>query len=174
MKTSDLKLNEVWYGTHEGFNFEIRFRETLYFGKIADIMDKEEHWNYYVAFLPKNMPTDVWDSLSTMGVLDLNFDYLSDTPKEGRSERWICKYHESILANIFWHEGITFCEFIRDAKGTIKGVKAGCDYSHYHDEDCTYNLEYVMNDCISTISSFIERTSFEAQSLETSQSTIKE
>jgi hypothetical protein len=187
MNSEQLRHSDVWYGEHEGFYFEIRFRETLFFGEIANIMgkDKEEQWTYYVTFLPKNMPTDMWDRLAAMEVTDLNaafaFDRLSDAPKEGRNERWSCDYYNSMLATIFWHEGITFCEFIRDAKGTIEGVKAGCDYSHYHDEDCTYSLEYVMHECISTICSFIELTqtpilsaSVEAQTAEMSQLENKE
>jgi len=44
-------------------------------------------------------------------------------------------YPESSLAELSWHRGLTFYEEMLHIEQNKTYVKAGCDYSHYRDED---------------------------------------
>lgn len=96
-------------------------------------------WNYYVYFTSKNTPAEFWEKLLNIAPGKYSIDY-----------------YNSFLVDIDWHGGITFAEFVRNAKQEIIAIKAGCDYSHYFDEGHEYTLEDLVQDATATVKSIIE------------------
>jgi hypothetical protein len=121
-----LRYKETWTGSEDGYTFEI-----VKWGE-----KDNPTWNYYIYFTATNTTPEKWNEL------------LEIVP-----DKYSINYSESWLAGLDWHYGITFGEFIYDHEKNIFCVKAGCDYNHYWDEGCSYDLQDVYVDCLVTIKS---------------------
>lgn len=135
-KSQELKHKDLWSGEYQNIRFEIMKWK----------LGENPCWNYYI-FLPiDQIPPEVhkffvlkgkYEKLSPDGNEYLNYDY------SGTSH----------LSDLDWHGGITFYEKSLDGEGKLIGIKLGCDYAHYFDEQAgyDYNLDYVFMETRQTI-----------------------
>jgi len=124
----NLLHKDTWNGNYNDFGFEI-----------VNWGGNKENWNYYIYFTQKSTPAEFWDKLKAI-----------------QNGKYAIDYSNSFLTDFHWHCGITFCEKIYNSQSEVVAFKAGCDYSHYWDEGIDYDLNYVLNDCKSTIDSIKE------------------
>jgi len=126
-----------WGGTYNGVNWEIQnFGERIH-------GEPGGNWTFYLYFhlnkIPKeNDPDSFWLSSKPDDKGRVHYDY----------------YKHGILSSIEWHCGMTWYSKESGFDGAIRTVKAGCDYSHYWDEQQSYNVEYVLMEVKDAIDSF--------------------
>ncbi|MDD5591574.1 MAG: hypothetical protein PHY18_06615 [Dehalococcoidales bacterium] len=130
---NELKHKDIWNGEYRGVKFEI-----VNWRLGGDVLGSHPCWNYYL-FLPiEQIPEEYhkyfvlegkYERMSPDGRAWLNYNYTGT----------------SYISDLEWHGGITFYEKALDGEGKLIGVKLGCDYVHYFDEQdgYPYNVDYV-------------------------------
>jgi len=68
-------------------------------------------------------------------------------------------YYDSIINNIVFHGGCTWYSKESSVDDKYRVIKIGCDYQHSWDDNKNYCLEYIKEQVMETIDSFIENVS---------------
>ena len=136
-----LKHKDIWNGEYRNVRFEINKWRLG-----GDTPDAFNCWNYYLYLPIEQIPlgfhkffvlTGKYDKLTPESREWLNYDYTGT----------------SYISDLDWHGGITFYEKCLDGEGKLTGIKLGCDYAHYFDEQARYGYDigYVLMETKQTI-----------------------
>lgn len=125
---------KVWRGKYREINYEInnfKLSEndswTFYLYIPLNILPKEKRELFWLKPQRYKLSTSYW----------IGYDYMQS----------------NIINRIDWHCGCTFYEKHGGFDGHKKAVKIGCDYQHYWDEGCFYDLDIVLQDTKNAIDS---------------------
>jgi hypothetical protein len=124
---------QVWAGSYRGIDFEIN-----------NFKRDNNCWTHYI-FLHLDRIPEKYDPGSF---------WLKGAKK--RSMIMYDYYDHPIIGKIKFHGGITWYSKENGFDNSPKVIKVGCDYQHAWDEGKLYGLEYVKNEVIETIDSFLE------------------
>ncbi len=132
------KLNhkDTWTGEYQDVKFEIMN------WRLGD----NPCWNYYLYLPIDQIPPEYHKYFLLQG------EYRKLSP-DGQ-EYLMYEYDSaSYISDLHWHGGITFYEKQQDGEGKIIGVKLGCDYAHYFDQQNSYayDVNYVLTEVKQTI-----------------------
>lgn len=132
----ELRHKDVWNGTYHNIRFEI----------VKWKLGDNPNWNYYIYLPVDQIPVE----FHKFFFLDGKREKLS--PDGNEYLDYNCG-ETSYISDLDWHGGITFYEKELEGDGKLLGVKLGCDYAHYFDEEAgyPYNLEWVLSDTKHTI-----------------------
>jgi hypothetical protein len=127
----DIAPRRTWSGTYRDIHWEIQ-NFCLGSGR--------PQWTYYLflwvdAFPPK-LRSWIWLKPSQV--------------RKSRSGKRVY-YDYSYLDNLPWHCGVTWYSKEVGFDGASRGIKVGCDYSHYWDEGAEYNERALFYDVKETI-----------------------
>jgi len=136
-----LNHKDIWNGEYRNIRFEI---VSWRLGGSSE--GSFLCWNYYLYLPIEQIPTKYrkffvikgkYNKLSPDGQSYLYYDYLNT----------------SYVSDLDWHGGITLYEKQLDGEGKLIGVKLGCDYAHYFDEQSSYSydIDYVFMETKNTI-----------------------
>lgn len=146
MNVNKLNHKDVWNGEYRNIKFEI-----VNWRLGSNNKDSFPCWNYYI-YLPINqIPLEYHKYFILEG------EYQKFSP-DGQ-EHLFYKYSDApYISNLDWHGGITFYEKQWESERKLRGVKLGCDYAHYFDEQrgYPYTIEHVLMETEQTINKLHE------------------
>ena len=120
MDTIKLDHLDTWRGTHRGVNLEVSRR--IIGG--TELSEEYPAWAHYI-------------TLHEMAVPERLHDAIFLPRQDGRPHWNEYEYGESMLAELYWHYGITYFAYMEREPGD-RVIKAGCDYSHLWDMEAGY------------------------------------
>ena len=141
MDTKELSHKDVWGGEYRDIRFEI-----INWRLGGNNKGSFPCWNYYLYLPIDQIPPKYQRYFILKG------EYRKLFPN--RQEHLIYEYSgASYISNFDWHGGISFYEKKLDGEGKLIGIKLGCDYAHYFDEQAgyLYDLDYVLMEVKQTI-----------------------
>lgn len=130
-----MKYREEWHDEYRNIRFSIN--------KFAPSLPEyhESAWTYYLHIPLKQLPESVRERF-----------WLEGEPDGITGKRIVYDYYkEPLMANIYWHGGITWYSKQSGLDGTPRSVKIGCDFQHLWDEYQIYSLEDVVREAHRTI-----------------------
>jgi hypothetical protein len=135
--TDSLKYKEEWTGEYHGVRFII----------VKWQINNHPIWNYYLMLAVEQIPTEFHKEFILPG------KYISFIG--GGREHLSYDYFTDFFESMEWHGGITYYNKLLDGEGKLEGVKLGCDYNHYFDEDRIY--QYTLKEVLEDVQNSIDK-----------------
>lgn len=135
-----------WTEDYKGFIIEVCLIERPVPEEVLEISSnfRTSWYTSYFIVLKRKVSPEVWEKI-------LLFPVSSEHYKNAHFD-----YFTGITGDIEFHGGITYYDQLYSVElNEVYGIKLGCDYNHYWDENKEYNLEEIFQDIKNSVDSFL-------------------